>query len=179
MLGLLVSPGRAVPAATAAGASGATRPFTVIEPRPLGFLRSDVVGEGVTFSRGVVGVFMPRALGVEEPVELLLVEGGALLGSIGDDNSVVGAMLAITGLGRLGTVTVLAVSWRTIVAEPPELSRLKCAGHHHKGNTNSNALQTEQFLVCRVTSRYNHRISDRTSIPHTKASPEILRPYIF
>ena len=30
-----------------------------------------------------------------------------------------------------------------LVAEPPELSRLKCAGHHHKGNTDSNALQTE------------------------------------
>ena len=64
------------------------------------------------------------------------------------------------------------------VAEPPELSRLKCAGHHHKGNTDSNALQTEQFLVCRVTSWYNHRISDRTSIPCTKASPEISQPYI-
>ena len=43
--------------------------------------------------------------------------------------------------------------WSVIVAEPPELSRLKCAGHHHKGNTDTNALQTEQFLVCRVTSR--------------------------
>ena len=39
------------------------------------------------------------------------------------------------------------------VAEPPELSRLKCADHHPKGNNGSNALQTEQFLVCRVTSR--------------------------
>ena len=29
------------------------------------------------------------------------------------------------------------------VAEPPELSRLKCVGHHHKGNTGSNALQME------------------------------------
>src|SRR6185312_6486025 len=62
--------------------------------------------------------------------------------------------------------------------EPHELSRLKCAGHHHKGNTGSNALQTEQFLVCRVTSRYNHRFSDRTSIPRTKASPEILQPQV-
>ena len=62
------------------------------------------------------------------------------------------------------------------VAEPPKLSRLKCAGHHHKGNISSNALQTEQFWVCRVTSRYNHRFSDRTSIPRTKASPEILQP---
>ena len=43
---------------------------------------------------------------------------------------------------------------------------------------NSNALQTEQFLVCRVTSRYNHRISDWTSIPRMKASPEISQPYI-
>ena len=62
------------------------------------------------------------------------------------------------------------------VAEPPKLSQLKCAGHHHKGNISLNALQTEQFLVCRVTSRYNHRFSDRTSIPRTKASPEILQP---
>ena len=67
---------------------------------------------------------------------------------------------------------------RVPVAEPPELSRLKCADHHHKGNTGSNALQTEQSLVCRVTSRYNHRFSDRTSIPRTKASPEILQPHI-
>ena len=70
-------------------------------------------------------------------------------------------------------------TWRLVpVAEPPKLSRLKCAGHHHKGDISSNALQTEQFLVCRVTSRYNHRISDRTSIPRTKASPEILQPQI-
>ena len=64
------------------------------------------------------------------------------------------------------------------VAEPPELFQLKCIGHHHKGNTDSNALQTEQFLVCWVTSRYNHRISDRTSIPRMKASLEILQLYI-
>ena len=70
------------------------------------------------------------------------------------------------------------VSIKVTVAEPLELSRLKCAGHHHKGNTSSNALQTEQFLVCRVTSRYNYRFSDRTSIPRTKASPEIVQQYI-
>src|SRR6185503_12905076 len=68
---------------------------------------------------------------------------------------------------------------RSPVAEPPKLSRLKCVNHHHKGNIDTNVLQTEQFLVCRVTSRYNHRFSDRTSIPRTKASPEILQPYIF
>ena len=66
-----------------------------------------------------------------------------------------------------------------VVAEPPELFQLKCAVHHHKDNTDSNALQTEQFLVCRVTSRYNYRFSDRTSIPRTKASPEILQPQFF
>ena len=64
------------------------------------------------------------------------------------------------------------------MAKPPELSRLKCVGHHHKGNTSSHALQTEQFLVCRVTSRYNHRFLDRTSIPSTKTSPEVLQPQI-
>src|SRR6185503_1030547 len=66
-----------------------------------------------------------------------------------------------------------------VVAEPPKLSRLKCADHHHKGNISSNALQTEQFLVCRVTSRYNHWFSDRTSIPRTRASPEILQPQFY
>ena len=64
------------------------------------------------------------------------------------------------------------------VVEPPKLSRLKYAGHHHKGNTDSNTLQMEQFLVCQVTSRYNHRFSDRTSILCTEASPEILQPLI-
>src|SRR6185295_2983964 len=73
---------------------------------------------------------------------------------------------------------IFDASYSTGVAEPPELSRFKCAGHHHKGNTGSNALQMEQFLVCRVTSRYNHRFSDRTSIPRTKASPEILQPQV-
>ena len=65
------------------------------------------------------------------------------------------------------------------VAEPPKLSRLKCVNHHHKDNISLNALQTEQFLVCRVTSRYNHRFSDRTSIPRTKASSEILQPQFY
>jgi hypothetical protein len=62
----------------------------------------------------VVGVLVPGALGVEEPVELLLVKGGALLGPIGDGDGVVGSALALAGLGRLSAVSVLAVSWRTI-----------------------------------------------------------------
>jgi hypothetical protein len=60
------------------------------------------------------------------------------------------------------------------VAEPPELSRLKCAGHHHKGNTSSNALQMEQFLVCQVTSRYNHRcFGSNKHTPHKGESRDI------
>ena len=81
--------------------------------------------------------------------------------------------------GSAGGVPPPSEAWApSTVAEPPELSRLKCAGHHHKGNTGSNALQMEQFLVCRVTSRYNHRFSDRTSIPRTKASLEILQSHV-
>ena len=75
------------------------RPFTVIEPGLLGLLWSDAIGEGATFSCGVVGVFVPRALGVKEPVELLLVEGGMLLRPVGDRDDIVGAALAIAGLG--------------------------------------------------------------------------------
>jgi len=62
----------------------------------------------------VVGVFVPGALGVEEPVKFLLVEGSTLLGPIGDSDGVVGASFALASLGRLGTVAVLAMSWMTI-----------------------------------------------------------------
>ena len=42
-------------------------------------------------------------------------------------------------------------------------------------------LPTSSWSVssCQVTSRYNHRFSDRTSIPRTKASPEILQPQFY
>ena len=53
----------------------------------------------MTFSRGVVGVFVPGALGVEEPIELLLVEGGTLLRPVSDGNNIFGAALAIAGIG--------------------------------------------------------------------------------
>ena len=53
----------------------------------------------MTFSRGVDGIFVSGALGVEEPVELLLVEGGMLLRAVGNSDSIVGAALAIAGLG--------------------------------------------------------------------------------
>ena len=58
---------------------------------------------------------------------------------------------------KLFTKNVIIIFHRSDCARPPELSRLKCVGYHPKDNTGSNALQTEQFLVCRVTSRYNHR----------------------
>jgi hypothetical protein len=47
----------------------------------------------------VVGILVPGTLGIKEPVELLLVEGCALLGPIGDSDGVVGAALALTSLG--------------------------------------------------------------------------------
>ena len=75
------------------------RPFTVIEPGPLGLLWSDAIGEGATFSCSVVGVFVPRVLGVDKPVELLQVKGGTLLRPVGDNDVIVGAALAIAGLG--------------------------------------------------------------------------------
>ena len=53
----------------------------------------------MTFSRGVVGVFVPGALGVEEPVKLLLFKGGALLRPVGNSDGVVEATLAVAGLG--------------------------------------------------------------------------------
>ena len=64
----------------------------------------------------MVGILVLGALGVKEPVELLLVEGGALLGPIGDGDGVVGAALALASPGRLGAVVVLASSLRTITA---------------------------------------------------------------
>ena len=64
--------------------------------------------------RGVIGILVPGAFGVEEPVEFLLVKGGALLGSVGDGDGVVRAALTIAGLGRFGAVAVLAVSRRAI-----------------------------------------------------------------
>ena len=65
----------------------------------LGLLWGDAVGEGAALACRVVGVLVPGALGVKEPVELLLVEGGTLLRPVGDGNDIVGAVLAITGLG--------------------------------------------------------------------------------
>ena len=52
----------------------------VAEPGSLGLFWGNAVGEGAALGRRVVGVLLPGALGVKEPVKLLLVEGGALLG---------------------------------------------------------------------------------------------------
>ena len=46
----------------------------------------------------MVGILVPGALGVKEPVELLLVEAGTLLGP-SDGDGVVRAALVLTGLG--------------------------------------------------------------------------------
>ena len=65
-----------------------------------------------------------------------------------------------------------------VVAEPPKLSRLKCAGHHHKGNISLNALQTGQFLGLSGNVPIQPPILGSKSIPRTKASPEILQPQV-
>ena len=70
----------------------------------------------MTFSRGVVGIFVPGALGIKEPVKFLLVEGSTLLGLIGDSDGVVGAAFVLASLGRLSAFTVLVVPWRTITS---------------------------------------------------------------
>ena len=99
MLVVPVSPRRAVSTAAAAGASGATRPIAIVHSGSLGLFWGDAAGEGTALVHRVVGVLVPGALGVKEPVELFLVEGGALLGLISDGDRVVGAVLALTGLG--------------------------------------------------------------------------------
>ena len=95
---VIISPGRAVSATAATGASGATRPITIIYPGTLVLIRGDTVGKRTALSHHVVSVLMPGAPGIEEPVELLLVEGGALLWSIGDGDGVVEAVLTLAGL---------------------------------------------------------------------------------
>ena len=114
MLVVLVSPGRAVSAAAAMGASGAARPITIVQPGSLGLFWGNAVGEGAALARRVVGLLVPGTFGIKEPVELLLVEGGALLRSISDDDGVVEAALALAGLGGVGTVAVLVVPGWTI-----------------------------------------------------------------
>ena len=116
MFVVLISPGRAVSAAAATRVSGTTRPIAVVKPGSLGLFWGDAVGEVAALACRVVGVLLPGALGVKEPVELLLVEGGALLGSISDGDGVVRATLALASLGRLSAIAVLAMSWRTITA---------------------------------------------------------------
>ena len=119
---------------------------------PLVWLRPGALGRGAATWPGRSG--RTRSLSSEGSSPRGLT-GRPILGPI----SLLG--LAPYKSGPLGTPSLFP--HQRAVAEPPELSRLKCAGHHQKGNTGSNALQTEQFLVCRVTSRYNHRFSDAST----------------
>ena len=98
MLVVIISPGRMISVAAAVGVSGATGPIAVVQPGALGLFLGDAVGECAALARHVVGVLVPGAFGIKEPVELLLVEGGALLRSISDGDDVVGAALALAGL---------------------------------------------------------------------------------
>jgi hypothetical protein len=65
------------------------------------------------------------------------------------------------------------------VAEPLELFRLKCADYRYTGDMTSTHFKWNNPMVCRVTSQWNHRIPDCSSVPRTKASPEIQSPSHF
>jgi hypothetical protein len=43
-----------------------------------------------------------------------------------------------------------------IMAEPPELFRLKCASHRYTAIVDSTHFKRNNSLVCRVSARYNH-----------------------
>jgi len=59
---------------------------------------------------------VPRTLAIQESVQVHLVEGRAELGPLGDGNGVLGATLAISVLGRLGSVVLLPMTRWTILA---------------------------------------------------------------
>jgi hypothetical protein len=65
------------------------------------------------------------------------------------------------------------------MAEPLELFQLKCADHCYTGDMTSTHFKWNNPMVCRVTSQWNHQILDRSSVPRTKARPEIQSPLHF
>ena len=116
MLVVIISPGGMISTTAAVGVSRATWPIAVVQPGALGLFLGYAVGEGAALACCVVGVLVPGAFGIKEPVELLLVEGGALLRLIGDGDNVVVATLAFAGLGGVGAIAVLAVPGWSIAA---------------------------------------------------------------
>ena len=93
------------------GGSRTTRPVAVIAAGSLGvFILGHTVGERVALPGGVVRVLVPRALAIQEPIQVCLVEGGAELRPLSDSDGVLGAMLAVPALGRLGAVVLLVVA---------------------------------------------------------------------
>ena len=70
----------------------------------------DTVGECSALPGGVVCVLVPGTLAIQESIQVGLVEGGVKLGSFGEGNGVLGAMLAVPALGRLGAVVLLVVA---------------------------------------------------------------------
>ena len=76
----------------------------------------DTVGECSAPPGSMVCVLVPRTLVIQEPVQVCLVEGGAELRPFGDGDGVLGAMLAVPVLGRLGAVVLLPMMRWSIVA---------------------------------------------------------------
>jgi hypothetical protein len=69
----------------------------------------------------------------------------------------VACVIAIVWLGqKVGHEQEWAQRIIVIVAEPPELFRLKCASHRYTADTNSMHFKWNNLLVCRVSARCNH-----------------------
>jgi hypothetical protein len=73
----------------------------------------------------------------------------------------------------------LAKKLRYIVAEPLELFRFKCADHRYIDDNDLNALQTEQPNGLSGNVPMKPPYSGSSSVPRTKASPEIQSPSHF
>jgi hypothetical protein len=81
------------------GAFTATYLITVIIVGMFEVVRSHNVAECMALMGSVVGILVPGALAINEPIQVLLVQGGALSGSIYHVDGVLKAALAILVLG--------------------------------------------------------------------------------
>jgi hypothetical protein len=77
----------------------------------LGVVLDDTVGERTALAARVVRIIVPLTLFVQQPAQVLLVQGGTVMGSFDYGDNVPGIPLAVPALGGLGAVVVLAVAW--------------------------------------------------------------------
>jgi hypothetical protein len=92
-------PGQVALSSSDAGAFGATSLVPVVVAKTLGVVGRHAVAECMALASNVVGILVPGALAINEPIQVLLVQGGALSGSIYHVDGVLKAALAILVLG--------------------------------------------------------------------------------